>query len=536
MKVSIIIPVYNVQEYIFDCLDSVSKQTMTEDVECILVDDCGTDESITIVQEYITNYKGNIVFSLIHHEQNGGLSAARNTGLRESNGDYVFLLDSDDTITRDCIKTMYSLAVEHGYVDMVQGCYDSDNIMLRNFHVSMPDFTNDRSYIKKSMLDYDNFPVMAQNRLVKRSLLINKGLYFKEGIIHEDNHWTYFLSKYISSLAICKKATYFYRSNPNGIVGQKNLVNETKAFQTMISDFSANVDEFEKGAQKTFILNHLITLLDNHYYNEKNDEELLIKKFTKTNSWSEILLLQLYLSTRNPKLLHLLIRLYNYRWDKNILPHIITNKLWYELNPRFRKYIINPILRFKMRGTEVTLLCNNCNGACILHDCGLKFNSPCVNVGFDPKDFIKFCSNINHYKNCELTFLAPKDIPQSDIWIGEYPKAKLDDIYLYFPHYKSQEDAAHMWYKRIERMDLNNIHAILVERDGCTVEDMRLFDKLPIKKAIFSQFPHSDIPSIHYISGFETEMQLGLLMDTIKGQYLGRKYYDQFNYTSFLKN
>ena len=81
MKVSIIIPVYNVAPYIQRCLDSVVAQTF-QDIECILVDDCGTDNSVEVAQQYIDNYRGQIQFKLIHHDKNQGLSGARNTGIR----------------------------------------------------------------------------------------------------------------------------------------------------------------------------------------------------------------------------------------------------------------------------------------------------------------------------------------------------------------------------------------------------------------------------------------------------------------------
>ena len=89
MTVSIIIPVYNVAEYIEKCLYSVIQQK-TYNIECILVDDCGTDNSIEIAEKIINQYNGPISFKLLHHNHNRGLSAARNTGINIATGDYVF--------------------------------------------------------------------------------------------------------------------------------------------------------------------------------------------------------------------------------------------------------------------------------------------------------------------------------------------------------------------------------------------------------------------------------------------------------------
>lgn len=78
--VSIIIPVNNVSDYVEECLQSVAAQTYTA-IECIIVDDCGTDDSMQKVESFITNYQGPITFKILHHEHNRGLSAARNTGI-----------------------------------------------------------------------------------------------------------------------------------------------------------------------------------------------------------------------------------------------------------------------------------------------------------------------------------------------------------------------------------------------------------------------------------------------------------------------
>lgn len=97
-RVSIIIPIYNVEPYILECLQSVDKQTIGDDIECILVDDCGTDNSVLVAEDFIKSYNGRVHFTLIHHQKNGGLSAARNTGIHAAHGEYLYFLDSDDTI------------------------------------------------------------------------------------------------------------------------------------------------------------------------------------------------------------------------------------------------------------------------------------------------------------------------------------------------------------------------------------------------------------------------------------------------------
>ena len=89
-SVSIIVPIYNVEPYVEACVRSVMSQTYRGSIECIMVDDCGSDGSVQIVEKIIEGYDGSIQFMMLHHNHNRGLSAARNTGLNAASGDYLF--------------------------------------------------------------------------------------------------------------------------------------------------------------------------------------------------------------------------------------------------------------------------------------------------------------------------------------------------------------------------------------------------------------------------------------------------------------
>ena len=108
LKVSIIIPVYNVAPYIIRCLDSIYNQSYPN-LEVIIIDDCGTDNSMAIIDSYLTSDQHDIT-RIIHHHKNQGLSIARNTGINNANGEYLYFIDSDDYITSNCIKTLAELA------------------------------------------------------------------------------------------------------------------------------------------------------------------------------------------------------------------------------------------------------------------------------------------------------------------------------------------------------------------------------------------------------------------------------------------
>ena len=113
--ISIIVPVYNVQEYVIECLESIAAQTYTTGVESILVDDCGTDNSMKAVHDFLDEYQGEIDIRIARHEHNRGLSAARNTGIMNAKGKYLLFVDSDDTISANCLE--YFMQVARCYPD-----------------------------------------------------------------------------------------------------------------------------------------------------------------------------------------------------------------------------------------------------------------------------------------------------------------------------------------------------------------------------------------------------------------------------------
>ena len=210
-KISIIIPVYNVEPYISECLQSVMRQTYQGSMESLVVDDCSTDKSIEIAEKLIAEYDGPIEFRMLHHKHNRGLSAARNTGVENANGDYVLFLDSDDHITDDCLDVLTGPLKEKDY-DMVLGDVELSpnprNMSLLGKETG-PIFGN-----KDIFLSFYVRPVLyvvAWNKLVKASLFKGYDLLFLEGQLNEDDLWKYKCCLCLESLFVIKRTTYHYR-------------------------------------------------------------------------------------------------------------------------------------------------------------------------------------------------------------------------------------------------------------------------------------------------------------------------------------
>ena len=309
---------YQVEQYLAICLKSITDQTMTDGVECILVDDCGSDRSLFIAKDFIEHYQGNVLFRIVEREKNGGLSAARNSGIDVASGEYVYFLDSDDEITPNCLEIMWSLVEKYGKVNLVQGAFFEDEKYANSIsNIKFPEFCTCQADIKTFLLQYLGDIVGAQSRLIKLSFLKEHHLYFEEGIIHEDNLWTFFLSKYVRTMAYCDVCTYYHRYNPNSITGNVNVIKETIAYKHIIQTCSRSIDPFLIGIQKEWLLNNLITVINSKYYVKDADLKEMLSNFKSTCSFTEKLLLSLYLMLSNSalknKMLHLLIRKLKYR-------------------------------------------------------------------------------------------------------------------------------------------------------------------------------------------------------------------------------
>lgn len=258
MKVSIIIPVYNVAPYIKRCLDSVVAQTF-QDIECILVDDCGIDDSKEIVQQYIGNYQGRIKFKFIHHKENLGLSAARNTGIQVATGEWLYFLDSDDSIIPDCIAILLALQENYPDADFVQGNLldESGEISHYGFN-NVPEYCDNPSLLEDLMLN--RVITSAWNRLIKRSWLLEHDLFFPVGMIHEDMYWVYFLSKYVQAAAFSNKGTYTYYTNEGSIMTAVNRTTRIKRYTSRLQASCGYIDDLLSNNYKSHIRHHYIAV------------------------------------------------------------------------------------------------------------------------------------------------------------------------------------------------------------------------------------------------------------------------------------
>lgn len=243
MKVSIIIPVYHVEEYIERCVLSVLKQTYRP-LEVVLVDDCSNDKSIEIAKRTIEeNSPTSIEFQFMKHEKNVGLSGARNTGIRNSTGDFLYFLDSDDELADDAINNMMEKQKGFPEVEIIQGtmvrALDNESIDVN--HMS---FVKDNRSIRKLFFSRNSFLLeSACDKLIKKDFILGNNLFFKEGIIFEDSHWLDRAVKKLSAVTFVSGATYIRYINPNSIMTSLKREREIRNIGIILKDFVASIDE-----------------------------------------------------------------------------------------------------------------------------------------------------------------------------------------------------------------------------------------------------------------------------------------------------
>ncbi len=199
-SVSIIVPVFNEERHLPECLESVIKQTL-DDIEIVVVNDCSTDNSQAIINDY--SEKDSRI-RLVSHDYNRGLGEARNTGFDSSSGKYIYFLDSDDSLPIDSIETLYSVANEIGS-DLVLGGFNSK-------------IDVDSSFVKCNLYNVSitNYPDLlynhsALNKLISRSSLLESGIRFIPPRYAEDILFSLKLNLALSSISIITKKTYNYR-------------------------------------------------------------------------------------------------------------------------------------------------------------------------------------------------------------------------------------------------------------------------------------------------------------------------------------
>jgi len=262
-KISIIVPVYNTENQIRYCLDSILNQTY-KNLEIIVVDDGTKDNAGNIAEEYSKKDDRIIVI----HQENQGLSAARNTGLNAATGDYISFVDSDDVLKKDFYEYMIDVLKKEGYPEIVQASFlriDEDNIEnVENIleenepEEEIKTMSNIEALEKlygANQLEYVKF-VVVWNKIYKKE--IYSSLRFPKGRNHEDEYTTYKAIYAAKRIAYSNRLVYGYIQTKKSImrvgISQKRIDDTLEAYRQVYSYFKENnLPEIESKAKRRYL-------------------------------------------------------------------------------------------------------------------------------------------------------------------------------------------------------------------------------------------------------------------------------------------
>lgn len=267
VKVSVVIPVYNVEQYLERCLDSIINQTLN-DIEIICVNDGSTDKSLEILEKYASNDSRIKILS----QENGGHAVATNNGINLATGEYLFLMDSDDILKIDALEKTYNVAKEKdvdfvlfkaiNYDDAKQEYYENEFYSMNKIANTVGDNIFNYHDLGKRVF---NVVVAPWTKLYNMNFIKDIGVKFPEGLIFDDNvfFWEVMLS---AEKVYFLKEHLFYRrwyENSSTRAGDKRFI-DSLIINSMIIDLFDEFGEL-KGVYKEVLFNRKVSLAEKRF-------------------------------------------------------------------------------------------------------------------------------------------------------------------------------------------------------------------------------------------------------------------------------
>lgn len=266
MKFSVVVPVYNVEAYLDDCLRSLQTQDYS-DYEVICVNDGSTDGS----RKILTAWEKRMPLMRVIDRANGGLSAARNTGLQAATGDYVVFVDSDDWVEP---MMLARLAEESDGEDMICfACRRTDN---NTYDTLQPEQDRGWSYYNRHALEHRKVPfVCVWQRCYRRQFLMDNNLSFREGILHEDNEFTPRACLKAKLVKVIPDVLYNYRVRPGSIMTTRGM--KSKESLILIGNDLSEMFGQETGIDKTIVYRALTQCYQMAFIDNTQEEDHQLK-------------------------------------------------------------------------------------------------------------------------------------------------------------------------------------------------------------------------------------------------------------------
>lgn len=509
MKISVIMPVYNGEKYLREAIDSILNQTFS-DFEFIIINDCSADSTEDIIKSYDDS---RIIY--IKNEENLGVAETLNKGLEIAKGEYIARMDADDI----SLPTRFEKQVN--YMENNLSCMlCGSNMNLFGGLTGKTTVPISDTQIRANLLFAS--PFAHPTTFIRHSFIRQNNLKYKKEYEGVEDYalWLDFACLNIGTMYNFAESLLNYRLHPSQVTKKNPSLQKEEAerkiklraieyitnkkkldFPILTScktslNYSETLELFEECRQlikhaDTKFCPHIVNNVSNtaySLYNKLSGSQLL----NILTNYSDISAFTFKRFTR--------------------LSIMTTLKLIQGAKTKFFEKIRKKINSFKLKNKNFTIISNNCWGGLISIKYGLPYRSPTCGLLILGNDYIKFCSKIKHYLNCELKFIKFADSKYSSMFEGmNFPVAKLDDIEIYFMHYSSPEEASEKWYRRSKRINWDFIIYKISERETFTKEDMTNFANLPIEnKLIFASSKYTDdtilIPELNTLVGDETPL------------------------------
>ena len=269
---SIVLPIYNVSKYLDRCMDTLLKTEGIEKTEIIIVDDGSTDESGTIADNYACKYN----YISCYHKKNGGLSDARNYGLRLAKGKYVFFCDPDDMVIPEGLSTAIMVMLNSDTEVLLWDgvTIDDDDSVIESIYdgflvhsgIDQDRYLLGTDVMIEQITDHGKYAMTAWLMACSRRFLMTNELYFECGLIHEDELWTPKVLLYSKRVQYLKQVVYRYRIRNDSIIGASSL----------------NLEDHAKAI--VYIRNSLFKLYS-HVVRERKKRVILLANWAESYMW-----------------------------------------------------------------------------------------------------------------------------------------------------------------------------------------------------------------------------------------------------------
>ena len=270
--VSVIVPVYNIKEYVGKCLDSLARQDYGN-LEVVMVDDGSTDGSSEVCDEYVGRDKR---FRVVYKE-NGGLSEARNVGINEAKGELICLVDGDDRV-RDNFVSELVLALETNGADIAVCGFNKE-------HPANKVTTGEQAAIDL-LVKQENMEIVAWNKIYRKSIFVDNNIWYPVGKKYEDTLTTYKLLAAAGKVAYTSKSLYIYNDAREGSImnsGKKEeqLMAREKAAEEAVKYFSGNTAVLAGSREGLIAASKVAVLLSKYAFLDFAISNKIDKKYQK---------------------------------------------------------------------------------------------------------------------------------------------------------------------------------------------------------------------------------------------------------------